>query len=88
LLILGTGLAVGFCSLWLIKWYASTSIVGVIVLVIGAASTVAAYTYLFASALREPLFWAAWGVTFGSSLHLVLRAIHLHGQLGLNRPPK
>jgi hypothetical protein len=83
LVILGAGLIIGFSALWLIKRYACTSIVGVIVLVIAATSTVAAYTYLFASALREPLFWAAWGITFGASLHLVLRAIHLHGQLGL-----
>ncbi len=68
----GTGFIIGFLFLWGVRLLAPTRVVGLINLILSAASTSAIYNYIFVESLRSTILFLALGIAFGALLHIVL----------------
>ena len=68
----GLGLIVGFMFLWIVRFLLPTRMVGLISLILSAASTTGLYAYVFVESLRGTILFLALGIAFGALLHIVL----------------
>jgi hypothetical protein len=68
----GLGLMIGFLFLWIVRFLLPTRMVGLISLILSAASTSGLYTYVFVESLRGTILFLALGIAFGALLHIVL----------------
>jgi hypothetical protein len=68
----GIGLIIGFMFLWMVRFLLPTRMVGLINLVLSAASTTGLYAYVFVESLRGTILLLALGIAFGALLHIVL----------------
>jgi hypothetical protein len=65
------GFAVGFFVLWGVRFSVKTPLVGLVTLVLSAASASALYSYVFLESLRASMLFWALGLAFGTLLHMV-----------------
>ena len=81
------GCLIGFALLWAIRITLSTRFVGVITLLLTAASTSALYSFIFIESLRATVLYASLGVALGILVHVVLlpSSIRTLGQPAANR---
>ncbi len=68
----GIGLMIGFLFLWIVRFLLPTRMVGLISLVLSAASTTGLYVYVFVESLRSTILFLALGIAFGALIHIVL----------------
>jgi hypothetical protein len=68
----GIGLIIGFLFLWIVRFLLPTQMVGLISLILSAASTSGLYAYVFIESLRGTILFLALGIAFGALLHIVL----------------
>jgi hypothetical protein len=68
----GIGLIIGFLFLWIVRFLLPTRMVGLISLILSAASTSGLYAYVFIESLRSTILFLALGIAFGALLHIVL----------------
>lgn len=68
----GIGLIIGFLFLWIVRFLLLTRMVGLISLILSAASTTGLYAYVFVESLRSTILFLALGIAFGALLHIVL----------------
>ena len=68
----GIGLIIGFLFLWMVRFLLPTRMVGLISLVLSAASTSGLYAYVFIETLRDTILFLALGIAFGALLHIAL----------------
>lgn len=86
----GAGLIAGSLSLgagfmWLVERWAQTPAVGLLVLVLASTSTIAAYSYVFASSSREALITVSLFLLVGATLRVMTRprgTVELFGEGG------
>lgn len=72
------GVALGFAFLWGIRFLVPTRLVGLIVLVLTATSSVSLYSYVFIESLRGTVLFLALGVAFGALVHVVFFPSSVH----------
>jgi len=65
------GAALGFSFLWLLLFLKTTPLIGLITLVLSAASSIALFSYIFAAS-RDTLMFITTGAIFGLLLHIVI----------------
>lgn len=63
---------IGFALLWAIRMTVSTRFVGVLTLLLTAASTIALYSFVFLESLRATVLYASLGIALGVLVHVVL----------------
>ncbi len=68
----GIGLIIGFLFLWIVRFILPTRMVGLISLILSAASTSGLYAYVFIESFRGTILFLALGIAFGALLHIVL----------------
>ena len=68
----GLGLIVGFMFLWVVRFLLPTRMVGLISLILSAASTTGLYAYVFIENLIGTILFLALGIAFGALLHIAL----------------
>jgi hypothetical protein len=68
----GIGFIIGFLFLWIVRLFLPTRMVGLISLILSAASTTGLYAYVFVESLRSTILFLALGIAFGALLHIVL----------------
>jgi len=68
----GIGFIVGFFFLWIVRFLLPTRMVGLISLILSAASTSGLYAYIFIESLRGTILFLALGIAFGALLHIAL----------------
>jgi hypothetical protein len=68
----GIGVIIGFMFLWTVRFLLPTRMVGLISLILSAASTSGLYAYVFIESLRSTILFLALGIAFGALFHIVL----------------
>jgi hypothetical protein len=68
---MGLGLVIGFVLLLVVRWITPTPLVGLLTLLLAAASSSALYTYIFIESLRSTLLFLTLGTALGALLHIV-----------------
>jgi len=68
---MGIGLAIGFVFLWGVRFIAPTPVVGLLSLMLAAASTLAVFYYFFVESLRSTMLFLTLGAALGALLHVV-----------------
>ena len=63
---------IGFALLWAIRMTVSTRFVGVLTLLLTAASTIALYSFVFIESLRATVLYVSLGIALGVLVHVVL----------------
>jgi len=69
---IGIGCMIGFLFLWIVRFLLPTRMVGLISLILSAASTSGLYAYIFIESLRGTILFLALGMAFGALLHIAL----------------
>lgn len=69
---MGLGFVIGFVFLWLVRALVPTRVVGLVTMLLAAASTSALFTYVFISSLRVSVLYWVLGLAFGILLHIVI----------------
>ncbi len=67
----GVGFVLGFAFLWAARYMAPTRLVGLIVLLLTATSSISLYAYIFIESLRSMVLFLALGTALGALLHMV-----------------
>jgi hypothetical protein len=65
------GFTVGSLFLWGVRFLLLTRMVGLVSLILSAASTSGLYSYIFIDTIRDKILFAALGFAFGALLHIV-----------------
>ncbi len=65
------GLVLGFLFLWGVRFIAPSPMVGLLSLVLSAASLSALYSYIFIESLRSAMLFLTLGAALGALLHVV-----------------
>jgi len=68
---MGTGLVGGFLLLWGVRFLAPTRLVGLVTLILAAASSSALFSYVFIESLRSTMVFLTLGTALGALLHVV-----------------
>ncbi|MBI3978411.1 MAG: hypothetical protein HY331_09530 [Chloroflexi bacterium] len=66
------GVVLGFGLMWVMRYVVPTRFVGVLVLLLTAASPSALYGFVFIESLRRLVLFVSLGLAFGTLLHLVI----------------
>ncbi len=67
----GIGFMIGFLFLWGVRFLLPTRMVGLVSLILSAASTSGLYSYIFIDGLRDKILFLVLGFAFGALLHIV-----------------
>jgi len=75
----GIGFAAGFLIIGIVRFLVPTRLVGAVVLLLVAASTIGLYSYVFIESMRPALLYITLGFGFGAFAHIIVIPASLRG---------